>query len=65
DSSSFWFRVALSWLIPFAILATAIYKKEKVASNYLFAILLMTIVGEILGRELFYSSIVALQVGLF
>lgn len=65
NSSGFWFRVALSWLIPFAILATAIYKKKKLAFNYLFVILLMIVAGEILGRELFYNSIVALQVGLF
>lgn len=65
NSSAFWLHVAFSWIIPFFMLITGVYRKQKYSLNYLMLALVLTVVGEILGRELFYSSIVALQTGAF
>lgn len=65
NSSAFWLHAAFSWIIPFFMLITGVYRKQKYSLNYLMLALMLTVVGEILGRELFYSSIVALQTGAF
>lgn len=66
NSSAFWFRIVLSWIIPLLMFVTVLFRKQNYGLNYLVVAFLSIIVGEILGRELFYSTIVGLQVnGLF
>ncbi|NLL18133.1 MAG: dimethyl sulfoxide reductase anchor subunit [Clostridia bacterium] len=61
-SASFWARAVLNWLLPAGILLAASLKKTKVNQSTLAALFLMVLIGEVLGRELFYSATVALKV---
>lgn len=65
NSGSFWARTVLNWIVPAGILLVAGLKKTKVSQTTLVALLLMVLLGEVLGRELFYSATVALKVAGF
>lgn len=62
SSGSFWARVLLNWFIPAGIFFVSYLKKAKISQTTLAALFLMVLIGEILGRELFYSATVALKV---
>lgn len=64
-SFAFWLHALLSWLIPLVIFSIFLYRKRKLSFNYLAAAFFLTLAGEILGRGLFYSTAVHLQVGAF
>lgn len=63
-SSSFWPRVVIGWIVPLLILGYGALRRSDV-TQWAFYLLVLTMVGEILGRELFYSTVVALQVSAF
>jgi anaerobic dimethyl sulfoxide reductase subunit C (anchor subunit) len=65
NSYAFWFRVVLSWIIPSGMFLLIVYRKQNYSLNYIAIAFVAAIIGEILGRELFYSAVVALQVGAF
>ncbi|GAV22685.1 dimethyl sulfoxide reductase anchor subunit family protein [Carboxydothermus pertinax] len=65
QSGAFWFRTVLGWLIPLALVSLLVVKKGFSEKNMVAYLFLLTLVGEIIGRELFYSSVVALKVGMF
>lgn len=62
QSAAFWGRVVLSWILPLTILVPATLGR-RLDSRVISLIFLLVLLGEIMGRELFYSSVVALQVG--
>lgn len=64
-SASFWARALLNWLLPAVILLNAYLKKTKVNQGTLAALFLLVLIGEVLGRELFYNATVALKVAGF
>ena len=61
-SSAFWGKVILSWLVPLSLLIIQHLRNQKLNYLLITIILLSAFIGEVLGRELFYSSIVALQI---
>lgn len=62
SSGSFWLRVVLNWLFPAGIFLASYLKKTKLSQTTLAGLFLMVLIGEVLGRELFYSATVALKV---
>lgn len=62
SSGSFWLRMILNWLIPAGILFSSSVTKTKVNYTTLAALFLMVLIGELLGRELFYNATAALKV---
>lgn len=66
NSNTFWLRITLSFVLPFIMLIVVYLRKQKYGMNFMLITLLLFIIGEIIGRESFYSSIVGLQInGLF
>lgn len=65
NSSFFWLRVALGWIIPLVLLAFIIIRKGSDAKTLVFYAFASALIGEIIGRELFYSTVVFIQVAGF
>lgn len=65
NSIAFWARLALGWLVPLGLIGTRLWRKEQISGKTIAALFLLVLAGEILGRELFYSSVVALQIAAF
>lgn len=65
QNKAFWLRAVIGWLIPLAILLTLGLKRIKTAKNLVIYIFILTLIGEFIGRELFYSTTIALQVTSF
>ncbi|MBZ4687041.1 MAG: reductase anchor subunit (DmsC) [Clostridiales bacterium] len=63
-SSTFWGRIIVGLLAPFSLLVFKSLNKVH-NSKLITTIFLLAFIGEILGRTLFYSSIVALQIAAF
>ncbi|MFZ5627021.1 MAG: dimethyl sulfoxide reductase anchor subunit family protein [Bacillota bacterium] len=64
-SGAFWIRAVSGWLVPLAMFFLLVAKRGLAEKNLVTYLFILTLVGEIIGRELFYSSVVALQVGMF
>lgn len=64
-SSTFWLRAVLSWLIPLIFFVWVRNSGNNIRFGSLFTVLLVVVAGELLGRWLFYSTVVPLQVGAF
>lgn len=65
QSWAFWVRLVLEWLVPIAILIFLASKKTLAQSSFMTYIFVMVLVGEIVGRGLFFSSAVAYTVAAF
>ncbi len=63
SSGLFWLRMTGSWLVPLALFLPVAVKRCQVSSSYLLMGLGAALIGELLGRGLFYSTVVMLQVG--
>ncbi|WP_084019446.1 dimethyl sulfoxide reductase anchor subunit family protein [Desulfuribacillus alkaliarsenatis] len=63
-SEAFWLRAAVGWLLPLGILGYFAYKQQKMTQPVVITVFLLLLVGELVGRELFYSAIVGMQIGL-
>jgi len=63
-SSVFWLRIVIGWVIPLAIFAHYAYHKQQMNASILVTAFVMLLAGEFMARELFYSTVVALQIGL-
>lgn len=64
-SVTFWLRALLSWLLPIISFVWVKSSGKKMNFGSLFTVLLVVVIGELLGRWLFYSTVVPLQVGAF
>lgn len=65
QSSLFWPRLLLGWALPLSIAAyQAIIHKQNLAAVAV-TIFALAVIGEIMGREIFYSTITAIPVGAF
>lgn len=64
-NSWFWLRVILGWLIPLGLLLIFLRKKENYPLTSLMGVLVLVVLGELLARNLFYSTIVMMKVGQF
>lgn len=63
ESSTFWLRIFLNWLIPLGLLVWASIRKSMAAdSKFIIGLFLLVFVGEIVGRHLFYNSAVILRI---
>lgn len=66
ENSMFWVRGILSWALPMVYLAFMFFNKQKPAKQNLsvmVVLFLLVVTGEIIGRELFYSTAVELEIG--
>lgn len=66
ENSMFWVRGILSWALPMVYLAFMFFNKQKPIKQNLAMIVvlfLLVVTGEIIGRELFYSTAVELEIG--
>ena len=63
-SSSFWLRMALSWLLPLGLITWAVSRKAG-DYKYLAGVFLLVFTGEIIGRYLFYDTAVFLKIAGF
>lgn len=63
-SHLFWIRGLLSWLVPLAVFIPASIRKsmKKQKALMIFGVFLCVLVGEFIGRDLFYSTSVGYQV---
>lgn len=59
-SGAFWPRVLAGWLVPIGIIAYAALQKEWNLSRWITVLFLLTFIGELLGRGMFYGSATAL-----
>ncbi len=67
NSGAFWFRAILTWLVPLVLLGMVFLSKSKKVDNttILFSLFITLFIGELVGRVLFYSTAVGLEVGQF
>lgn len=59
---TFWGRLLLGWAAPLGIMAYAAAKREWDIRSKIMPLFVLTIIGELLGRVLFYGAAVALTV---
>ncbi len=64
NNGAFWLRAVIGWAIPIVLLGYYRYKRKSVALQGWVVIFLMLLAAELLARELFYSAVVGLQIGL-
>lgn len=57
----FWPRIIIGWGMPLFLLLYTALKKENI-NKWVLHLLVISLIGELLGRNLFYSTIAALQV---
>lgn len=62
NSSLFWGKLLLNWLVPLIIILASVLWKKKLDTKLVTVVFLMVLVGEIIGRALFYGSIEALKI---
>lgn len=60
-SIAFWPRLLLGWVIPLGVLVYHGRQREWDIRRYVPILFVLVLIGELLGRELFYSSAVALK----
>lgn len=59
-SVTFWLRLLLGWIAPLSILGFALSRQQWSISRYVMIVFILVLIGELLGRELFYGSAIAL-----
>ncbi|WP_407313941.1 dimethyl sulfoxide reductase anchor subunit family protein [Desulfosporosinus sp. SB140] len=62
SSPLFWVRVVANWLAPMFLLYPIIKNKKAINSNLILTILVISGLGELLGRSLFYLSAVGIHI---
>lgn len=62
SGGAFWVRLLVGWILPLGFLLNCSRQDggKPAAGGYLTALFFLVIIGELLGREMFYSSAVAL-----
>lgn len=60
-SGSFWPRMVIGWVVPLLLLGYGAVRRIDV-HQWVFFLLCCALIGELMGRELFYSTVTALQV---
>jgi len=58
----FWPRLLAGWLVPLGIIAYTALQKEWNISRLVVALFILTFIGELLGRSMFYETVTALTV---
>lgn len=61
-SPLFWLRGVVGWVAPLLLLYAAIKNKNSINSNLVLALLVVSGIGEFLGRALFYLSAVGIHI---
>ncbi len=59
-SITFWLRLFIGWIAPLGILGYILAQQQWHSSRYVILTFALVLIGELLGRELFYASAVAL-----
>lgn len=59
-SITFWLRLFIGWIAPLGILGYVLAQQQWHISRYVILVFALVFIGELLGRELFYGSAVAL-----
>lgn len=62
SSPLFWLRAFAGWILPLVLLFTMVLKKDKLQPNIILLIFSCGLIGELLGRALFYVSAVGIQI---
>lgn len=65
QSTYFWLRVIIGWLVPLAVVISIICNKIKHYQNFALYIFVAALLGELIGRSLFYNTVVFLQISGF
>lgn len=67
NNALFYVRGILSWILPFVVFTSLILSKNKkqLSPVLLASLVVFVLVGEFIGRELFYSTAVGLEIGQF
>jgi len=58
----FWLRVVLNWILPLGVLGWLTLKNNPINTKAVLSVFSLVLVGELLGRYLFYYSAVILKV---
>lgn len=61
-SPLFWLRAIIGWVLPFALLLYGLLKKDKLQPSFLLLVFSCGLIGELLGRGLFYLSAVGIHI---
>lgn len=61
-SIGFWLRLFIGWIAPLGILGYVLTRQQWHMSRYVMLVFALVFIGELLGRELYYGSAVALTV---
>lgn len=56
SSPLFWIRAVLGWFAPLLLLVSILKNPQIIKNNLIFAVTLLAVSGEVLGRALFYLS---------
>lgn len=62
SSPVFWLRAAVGWILPILLILNTISKQDNPQSQLIVLALTCGVVGELLGRGLFYVSAVGMQI---
>jgi anaerobic dimethyl sulfoxide reductase subunit C (anchor subunit) len=62
SSPLFWIRVVTNWLLPIILLWPALKSKKASSPNLFLSLLVVSGIGELLGRALFYVSAVGIHI---
>lgn len=62
QSPIFWLRALIGWLLPLALLLYGMVKKEKLQPRFILLVFSAGLIGELLGRALFYLSAVGIHI---
>lgn len=57
---TFWLRLFLGWIAPLGILGYVLVRQQWYIYRYVILVFALVFIGELLGRELFYGTAVAL-----
>lgn len=62
ENGAFWLRIAVNWILPLGLLAWGAINRKITDYKYVVSLFVLVLVGEVIGRYLFYYSAVALKV---
>lgn len=62
SSPLFWLRAALGWVLPLALLLYGLSKKDKLQPSFILLVFSCGLIGELLGRGLFYFSAIGIHI---
>ncbi|WP_378955092.1 dimethyl sulfoxide reductase anchor subunit family protein [Pelosinus sp. sgz500959] len=61
-SAAFWPRILAGWLVPIGVIAYTALQREWNISRLMIALFVLTFIGEVLGRGMFFGSATALTI---